>query len=332
MPKKNTRKTNKIALYNPYVLRARHIYSQILFWGKAGHSKRRTFNRLLSESVKRILKDHLQDNMKAPLNNAASSALFAPSSFNIYFGDNLKEIGQGQVIRAAYATHCGASSIGLDPRHATLNWIDPTMSELRDIVREKVQHHYRSSKLNCDFNHVSVKVYYRGKITKEHTDMEFNRSHTAPKDGNSQVPNTPVAMVCLGDPKYIEFVEYFGGGKGTRVSPNKSVLYKQNSRTMVILDPRDEELNERGTFWKHKSEQFNKHTGVTISFMFRVVQAESHVHSDTGYLVNPVVRGTGKKRKQFDKGWEKVSKDPTYSGECKKLMKEIRTKLAKYLV
>lgn len=317
-----------------YYLRNRHFYSQFMKWGKGGHSLRRKFNNLLSSSVHTIVMEHLKDNMKAPFNNPAKPALFAPSSFNIYFGDNIgPPVKRGrQIVRAAYATNSGASSIGLDPRHATLNYMFPALSNLRDMVRERVKKHFASSlpNINCDFNHVSVKVYFKGNKTKEHTDIEFNRKHTEPKVGNSQVPSTPVVMVSLGDDKYLHFSEYWGEGKGVKVSPQKSKKFLQQSRSMFILDPRDEELNDKCTFWKHKSDQINKHDEVTITLMFRVVQATVLVHSDNGLLVNPKVPGTGVKKKQFDKGWKTIKNDCTYSGKRDTIVKGIQSTIAKY--
>ena len=171
---------------------------------------------------------------------------------------------------------------------------------------------------------------YRGSKTKEHTDTEFNQEHTAPKSTNSQVPGTPVAMVTLGDPKYIEFVQYWGGGRGAKVLPEKKVPFTQKTRSMIVLDPRDEELSPQGTYWKHKSEQIDKQEGVTISLMFRVVQARVKVHGKSGLLVNPVVPGTGKKEKQLDAGWKKLKKDGSYSAKCEELLHEIRSKLSGY--
>ena len=319
-----------------YALVKQKIYSQELHWGKEGHTSRQKFNRLLSNSVQKIVANHLKDNMKAPFNNPAKPALFAPSSFNIYFGDNIgTPVKRRQVVRAAYATNSGALSIGLDPRHAKLNYMYPALSDLRDIVREKMKEHYSSSPhINCDFNHVSVKVYFQGKKTKAHTDIEFNWQHTQPKLGNSQVPSTPVAIVCLGDDKYLKFIEYCGEGKGEKVldkkSCEKSITFLQKNRSIIVLDPRDEELNERNTFWKHKSELEDPKNGVSVSLMFRVVQASTLVHSDTGFLVNPKVPGTGVKEKQFDKGWREIKKNGTYRIRHDTILKEICSALAEH--
>ena len=317
-----------------YALQSKRLYSKVLRWGKKGHTQRRIYNECLSKAVEMIVTDHLQDNMKAPMNCDAQSALVdSKASFNIYFGENKGDPGRDLqiVVRAAYATESGARSIGLDPRHATLNYIGPTLSRLRDVVQRRMQEQFPG--MNCKFNHVSIKIYYKNKKTGEHTDISYNDDHTAPLKENSQIPGTPVGIVSFGDPKYLKFTEFWGKGKGKRVKfPEKTVTFLQENRSLIAFDPRDEDLNWRQTWWKHQSQLVNPNNGVTVSLMFRVVQSEVSVYSDTGKLVDPIVPGgeDGKKIVQLDTGHEEQEADPDYPENRQAVLDHIRSTLAPY--
>jgi len=122
-----------------------------------------------------------------------------------------------------------------------------------------------------------------------------------PKASNSQQPGTPVAIAVLGDPKLLTFLMYQGEGKGEKVPTVKPLTYYQKSGMLIILDPRDEYLNEKGMYWKHRADLVDPKEGVSISLMFRVVRVEENVDPVTGFVVDPVVPGgAGQKRKQFN--------------------------------
>jgi hypothetical protein len=315
------------------------FFSCMLHWKEQRQDRaiRRLFKSLLKRSVYRIVHHHIYDNMKAPLGNKAKPALFGPSSFDIYFGDNVRkkeEYTETTTERTAYATGSGASSIGLDPRYARVQHLFPELSKVRDIVQKTVQHHYRSQSKTFDreFNHVSVKLYFNRKVTRYHTDIEFTRGHLKPKDNNSQVPGTPVAIATVGDTKYLDFQRFVIDADGKSTEDNKTLRFYQFSGSLLLLDSRDEFLNNEGKFWKHRSGLLNGDNDVSIALMFRVVKATTEVECETGMLRDKKIGGTGKKEAQFDAGWKhylEINKED-YEKECAAIREKINNKFRKY--
>lgn len=302
---------------------------------KQGRRDRAAFKSMLKKSSMYIVKNHLDDNMKAPRNNEAQSALQAKASFDIYFSYNIADTDlPGFVVRSNYGSFSGDLSIGLDPRHSTINKIFPDLHQLCMLIRKHVMRHYqkRGECYNCEFNQVSIKLYFNEKQTNEHTDIEFNNTHTAPLETNSQVPNTPVAIAVFGDTKFLQFIQYKQQGK-KETRTGKSVTFVQESGALMVLDPKDEELNGLdNTFWKHAARLENQKHGVSISLMFRVVQSQRTVHAETGKYYKPTVCGTGLKEAQFDRGWSEIVENNVeeYNETCKRIREKIVNRLSLY--
>lgn len=275
-------------------------------------NKRRTFNNKLRQTVKYIVQHCMEDNMKAPMNNPAKSALLSKASFNIYFSPNKDKIDESEdaVVRTAYSFGTGASSIGLDPNYAKIRHLFPTMAELCNIVRGLVSDHYHKLKLdlNCDFDSVAVKLYFDNKTTNEHTDVIYDMETCQPKQDNSQMPGTPVAMVCFGNGKELGFTAH------SRKYPKEilaAVSIPQKNNSITILDPRDEQISlTKEFFWKHSAKLIDGMDGVSMSLIFRVTQTTILVSPVTGNLKNPIMPGgeDGKKAQQFTRAWNALEK------------------------
>gem|GEM_PF-7000049 len=319
------------------------IYSQFYHFGHMFRSKRAAFRDNLQRTLWTLIHCNINDNMKAARNNPAKPALCTPSSFDIYFGEDVCELFEesGDVImeRTAYANGTGSLTIGLDPRHTRIYKIFPALDRLKRIVNWAVNDHYRQKgeKFDYVFNHVSSKLYFDGKKTPPHTDIAFSYDHSSPKQHNSQMPNTPVAIITIGADKWLEFILYTGCGQGKEVDGERSIKFLQKSSSFVIMDSRDEFLDEELTFWKHASHLVNG--GVCLSLMFRVAQNTVQVYKSTGHLFNPrMIGGNGsKKQQQFDTGWRKYggaeghAETPLYAKmKCEK-MKKIQDKLGSYV-
>ncbi len=308
------------------------LHSCELLWGREFQNEKERADVLLKRGVQQIISNNMCDNMKAPMGNPAKPALTARSSFNMYFGANVGFSSGFSVTRAAYATHSGSASIGLDPRFATLNYLNPVLEELRGLVEKRVTRHYSGKEMdyNCNFNHISIKVYFNQKRTNEHTDIEFNKKHTDAKVGNSQVPGTPVAIMCLGDDKYLKFIKYKVKRKGSHVRKKKVLTFLQTQRKIIILDPRDEFLNDNKCYWKHKSALVDERNGVCVALMFRVVQATLNVYAHNNRIVGAKVPGTGAKERQLNIGWKAIANNAEYAEECKCIKTKIVNRMSKY--
>jgi len=327
----------KIKYYQQQLLRAQKkgsIYSTMLHWNELQNRKeRRTFKRLLKICAQRIVTKYMHDNMKSPGSNPAKSAFLTPSSFDVYFGANTcVTICDGEIIaiRTAYAIGAGTGSIGLDPRHHAIHHIFPELEWLCRLVKEKVEAHYELQRhnTNCDFNQVSVKVYFNNKKTRRHTDIHFRPGHIEPAKSNSQKPNTPVAIAVIGDPKLLKFHQYRLSSDGDSSPTGRTVTFVQGNGSLLVMDPRDEILSATNHYWQHESHLVDGNNDVAISLLFRVVQVEKKVHATTGKFVNPIVGGTGKKERQFDIGWRHIEENRQ---EHEKKIQEIRKKIVNKL-
>ena len=162
-------------------------------WSHTQKYQRKRFKDLLQKCAWEILNRYTIDNVKCSMANPAIMALFAPSSFDIYFGDNVVLKGN-KMVRTAYAQGSGVNSIGLDPRHAKVHHLFPQLSDLRKLVIAAVKQFYADQNefgiFHCEFNHVSVKLYFNNKKTGWHVDVTQDKKTREAKTDNSQMPNT----------------------------------------------------------------------------------------------------------------------------------------------
>jgi hypothetical protein len=253
----------------------------------------------------------IEDVLKSPGSCAADPSFLVPASLNIYYGRNVRASPQKYyVVRTAYALGTGTSSIGIYPKQWRLHHMFPDMEKLLDIVRKRVKNLYPD--LDCDFNQCSIKLYFDGKFTNDHTDINFTEDHSGPHPYkvNSQKPNTPVAICTIGVEKIYRLRRYTGNGKGEPADNSKDIHLLQKNLSLLAAHPGDEELNtssDRYKFWlKHSAKMVDEH-GVAMSIIFRVTQVTALVDTRTNKLVNPKV--TGKRKPiQFQNGIKAYNK------------------------
>ena len=121
------------------------------------------------------------------------------------------------------------------------------------------------------FNFCSVKVYHSyindkgekiNKATSWHADTLYKADGTVGTNSSLQ-PNTPVAILSVGDEKIVWFRRHVNGKK---IIPHSLIYIPQQSCSMIVLDPRDEVPDENGYKWYHSSTMTE--TGkCTFSFM-----------------------------------------------------------------
>ena len=340
--KKKKVKHSTLNVYRNEAIRHGFIYTQFYYFGHDFRIMREYFRNSLQRTLWTIIHRHINDNMKAARNNNAKPALFTPSSFDIYFGEDVRELKEesieaNEVImeRTAYANGSGSLSIGLDPRHMRIYQIFPELDRLRNVVNWAVNEHYRNRGEKCDyvFNNVSSKLYFDNKKTTPHTDIAFTHDHSQPNRHNSQMPDTPVAIVTIGAKKLLEFILYAGSGKGEPVSNERALQFLQKSGcSFIIMDSRDEYFDEDLTYWKHSSRLLDG--DACLSLMFRDAQNSVRVYKSSGHLYQPAMIGGygSKKQKQFDTGWRKYSESSAAYTEMKdEKLQRIRDSLGKYV-
>ena len=315
----------------------KEFYSGFYSWGNGHAAERRQFNRLLQNCIWTIVDDYIVDNLKAPHCNKPRSALMVPASFDTYFGDNIEKHNNKSVKRFAYAQGSGVRSIGLDPEHAKVHHIFPDLSSLRDIIKNVLVRYYgergERDLFDCDINFVSGKGYWNKKKTNLHTDIEFDKWHR-PRSNNSQKPNTPVVIVSFGDPKILQFIRYEGLGSGKPVDGVLDLKFLQTCGKIIILDPRDEQWDEKMRWWKHRSELADQNDGVCITLMFRVVKAEVEVQPEDARVVNTEVVVDLDRKRRFEETRpdfeNRVGVFEDYDAEKEAVFQKIRDGLAAY--
>lgn len=263
-----------------------------------------TYVRVLRRVAEEVCK-HIEDVLKSPGPCAAAPAFLVPSSLNIYYGRNIRvSKHKHYVVRTAYALGTGTTSIGIYPKQWRLLHMFPDMERLANIVRDEVKKIYPD--LDCNFNQCSIKIYFDGKVTNDHTDITFDDNHHGPDSNiiNSQKPNTPVAICTIGDQKIYRLRRYTGRGKGTPKDIHKDINMLQKNHSLLAAHPADEELNtwsDSYNFWLKHSSRLVDSTGTAMSIIFRVTQVKALVDTRTNRLINPKVNGE-RKPIQFQNG------------------------------
>jgi len=184
------------------------------------------------------------------------------------------------------------------------------LSSLRLMMKKPTEEHCNkpNEKFCCAFNHVSVKTHCDDMKTGLQTDVEFDRETHLPrvflngKSANTQRQGAPVVTVSFGDAKTSNFVRHKGFPSGTKAQPEFVVMFVQKTGSIILLDCRDEDHNNRKEFWKHGS--IVGMQDVTMTLMFGVADRLEAVHPD-GKLVPPKLPGENtplqRKKKQSDR-------------------------------
>ena len=268
----------------------RKLFSKNVAYVKGQRNLRRNL-------LPRIAKEawiHAKDDMKAPFHMRAKPAMFSKPALNIYFGTNANKLCAKSVKRTAYGFGSGTSTIGLDPKTVRINPFTRDLAEASRVITNIVANTnpQRAKMLKGNsFSFINVKVYYSYKETSgkmEKKSCEWHRDVTYTQTGkpmanNTQVPGTPVAILTFGDEKNLWFRLQRNSGT---IDVDSKLHFRQNCGSLIVLDPRDEEPDEEGWHWRHKSDMQTRES-ITYSFTFRCVQRTEEV-TITGNIKRPI--------------------------------------------
>jgi len=286
--------------------------------------------KLLNRCAHEIIHHHVEPIMKAPLNNPAKPSYFCASALDLCYGDNVSHTDDGAIMRKSYGvlSSRAQASIGLDPFNNKIRHMFGTLNDLRNVMTEHVKRHYNDQgiEVNCNFNAASIKIYFNGMKVREHTDVKFNKTHDNISEQNSLLPDTPIVIMSVGDPKVLEFKEYEHTIDNNRKMGTRTVAFVQEHGTVIILDHRDEKLNKERKFWTHSSRLVDGKNGCAMTIILRVIGKEKKVHHNTGLCWDPKYYGSGKKEKQFKKAKAAIS-DGLGKEQYEKKVKEIDEKM-----
>jgi hypothetical protein len=250
-----------------------------------------------------IFNNLMKDDLKYATNYPSApvkSAYFTQASTNVYMGANLNKSEDNEeviVLRTAYGTGTGATSIGLNPATVRNNPIPPPIWGLVEICTRAASvrnEEWARTLETYPINNVTGKFYYsylnkdgkpEEKNTGPHVDVTRNKRNV-PLRNNSQEPDSLVMMYCFGDAKELWFKKHLDR---TTIVPNSEIRIEQTHGTLFILDHRDEMWNEQEdgslAVYRHSSNMINSE-GMTFMLIMRCVAASQEVHP-AGELVNP---------------------------------------------
>lgn len=271
-------------------------------------------------------------------------ALFWEAGPNMYFGKNKGREKNKTVLRFAYATGSGTSSIGINPEEFR---VYPWCKELDDLW-ESVKPCLPPSMKAWHWNAVSCKFYdsYREiwKNGKDSTNRKYVKCglhrdvqwtiNGGVADESSQLPGTPVVIVTLGGKKKLSFKRKIKGlsrDESTRMEDY--IQFLQTNSSCIVLHPDDEKWTKRPDHlyqsFHHQTEFSGKLAGentMVATIMFRRVQKTVRVETATNLLSG--VSAEPKLTEKFAKAkrkWESVPKlkaahEERFSGWKRKLM------------
>ena len=282
-----------------------------------------------AKDVIRVVHSSYEDVLKWPLRMhlyQPRPALFWEAGPNMYFGKNKGREKNGTVLRFAYATGSGTSTIGINPKEFR---VYPWCKELDDLW-ESVMPCLPSSMSGWHWNAVSCKFYDSyNEIWKKgidstnkrhvkcglHRDVQWTINGDV-ADESSQVPGTPVVIITLGGRKKLCFKKKIKGlskDESTRMEDYTQFL--QTDSSCVVLHPDDEKWTQRPDHlfqcFHHHSEFSGKLAGdnaMVASIMFRHVQKTVRVGISTNLANQESVEP--KLAAKFDRAKRKWERDP----------------------
>ena len=215
-----------------------------------------------------------------------------------------------------YGAGSGASSFGDSPTQMTCREMSTEMNLIRIKLQELMRETFAGDdSVNTDviLNTCEVIFYYNEKKIPYHRDMTYYRSGHYIHKRNSQVHNTPVVILAVGDTRELEFALHNYDGKRQQDKPK---IIKLEHGTVFMLHPKDEEDLSRiikgvkcNAHFRHKSRGVKGRQGsLSIGFVFRCTKSCQLVNKFTGqYIINKSEKS--QREMLFDKKLEDYFED-----------------------
>jgi hypothetical protein len=270
------------------------------------------------------------DIMKMAMNNPPTPDLLAPKACTYHSGENLGHVvldGKLYPMRAAYQV---GSQLGLDQTKHTIHQFTVDMVNLKQQLKKLVlendkEGYYKDTDL--EFNEMDMKIYYSctGLSGKRHTkELSFHTDNTHDK---ALKRGSPVAICSFGDNKILKFRRAFGQGKDTgSKNAADNFFFPQESGTVVLLDPRDEEgaLHAASHFWQHAA-KLDCPKGISFSLMFRVIEKAVPVDPITNRLQggNKYIWSTAHRDKAIPQAEKELAECSHYLAEKERILRSV---------
>jgi hypothetical protein len=308
--------------------RKRYQKQGFLLTKRVTHPKQiKTIHRVLQSCATHIFVNYFRDTTKAPLCNDGTPAFFSKASTDLYFGQNISKENENTMKRKVYGLTSLNGANGLDPQNLRYFPVFDSLVKLMmhaniEVKKDPQWSHAMQGKY---FNFCSVKIYHsymneKGEKVIKHTNWHADSLYTkngTPRQENSQEAGTPVAIFSFGDEKNLWFRRH---RNQNIYHTNTLVQFKQKSGSMIVLDARDEQPDEKGFKWYHMSNMIDSGS-VTFSFMCRVIKTSADINMNDSTL--SVKRLAPSFETRLDKGIAKMKTEKYFEGRLdleKKIM------------
>ena len=134
--------------------------------------------------------------------------------------------------------------------------------------------------------------------TSMHRDQQYTKSGEFMTESNSQVKDTPVAILSLGDTRKLEFQLRYTSANGEvkPVEPEVRKTFDMTHGSLLVIDADDEKdlirskyMNTHLSYFMHGNVIYNKENGLSMGLVFRatnsIVQCNPVGHDNLKFCI-----------------------------------------------
>ena len=229
-----------------------------------------------------------------------------------------------------YGAGSGASSFGDSSTQMVCREMSTEMKLIRSKLQEIMEETFAGDETvntGVNLNTCELIMYYNDKGIPFHRDMTFSREGNYLDKKNSQVENTPVVILVVGDTRELEFALHDYDGYRQQDKPK---IIKLSHGMVFLLHPSDEKDSLRiikgencVSHFRHKSKGVKGRKGsLSIGFVFRCTKSRQLVNKLTGqYILNKTEKS--EREMIFDQELEDYFADSSLKEYHEQFLKEL---------
>ncbi|KAK1738391.1 hypothetical protein QTG54_011060 [Skeletonema marinoi] len=203
------------------------------------------------------------------------------------------------------------------------------MVRIRDTAQRVMEEAFKSdSSVNTGamFNTCEVIFYYEEKEIRFHRDMTFINGKYSEKC-NSQIENTAVGILVVGDSRDLEFALHNPAGQ--QIDDDPSIVNLSHGK-LLLLHPNDEKDcmrcisgERRECHFRHRSKGVKSRAGeLSVGFVFRCCKSRQLINKSTGqYIINKSEKS--EKEVEFDSALDSYFKNTPLVKEHQRFLQDL---------
>eukprot|EP00984_Skeletonema_dohrnii_P021456 scaffold10724_cov112-Skeletonema_dohrnii-CCMP3373.AAC.7 len=232
-----------------------------------------------------------------------------------------------------YGAGTGSSSFGDSSTQMVCREMSKDMVLIRNTVQEIMEITFKGDKTvnTGELNTCEIICYYNDKGIPFHRDMTYSQYGTYIENKNSQVADTPVVILAVGDTRELEFALHNFYGYRQKDVPKIITL---SHGTLFMLHPSDEkdfvriiEEERCVSHYRHRSKGVKGRKGMlSIGFVFRCCKTRQLLDKSTAqYIIHKPVKS--EREMLFDKDLEEYFKDTSLKEDHQKCLQDLYIEL-----